>query len=217
MSDSESGTENDVKTDEEWLQEEFTEVSDQRLLQDIGLDPRIRGSDHEDDAELSTNGNASCDTDEDEEVKKDELNLRLVDKGSWCKCGNCDALGTEIECYCCQESTHIRELILDTEKVSCVTDCELFTAGISNRKMLQMCSFGMIQKHIPVDKDGNIKPKGLRHAAYRNFLNMCELRFIGKDRRYALPACAIMKIRSLYPSDDGKYKAFVASEFVSRI
>ena len=123
----------------------------------------------------------------------------------------------EIECYCCQESTHISELILDTEKVSCVTDCELFSAGISNRKMLQMCSFSMIQKRIPVDKDGNMKLKGLRYAAYRNFLNMCEPRFIGKNRRYALPACAIMKIRSLYPSDDGKYRAFVASEFVSRI
>ena len=49
------------------------------------------------------------------------------------------------------------------------------------------------------------------------FLNICELRLIGKNRRYALPACVIMKIRSLYPSIDGKYKAFKASEFVSRI
>lgn len=112
---------------------------------------------------------------------------------------------------------HINELILDIENVSCVTDCELFSAGISNRKMLQMCYFSMMQKSIPVNKEGNIKPEELCYAAYRNFLNMCKLRFIGKNRKYVLPACAIMKIRSLYPSDDGKYKAFVASEFVSRI
>ena len=80
-----------------------------------------------------------------------------------------------------------------------------------------MCSFGMIQKCIAIDREGKVKPEGLRYAAYRNFLNICELRFIGKNRRYSLPACVVMKIRSLYPSSDGKYKAFKASEFVSRI
>ncbi|XP_063675830.1 uncharacterized protein LOC134812367 [Bolinopsis microptera] len=151
MSDSDSGTENNVTTDEEWLLETLTEVSDQRVLQDISFDPKIQVSDHEDDAELSTNGYASCDIDEYEEVKKEEFNLRLVDIGSWCKCGNCAVfLYWARRCYCCQESTHISEIILDIEKVSCVTDCELFSAGISNRKMLQMCSFGMMQKSIPV-------------------------------------------------------------------
>ena len=85
-----------------------------------------------------------------------------------------------------------------------------------------MCSFDMMQKCITVNSEGKVKPEGLRYAAYRIFLNIgggniCELRLIGKTRRYAIPACVIMKIRSLYLSIDGKYKAFKASEFVSRI
>ncbi len=105
-------------------------------------------------------------------------------------------MSSETECYCCQESSHITDLILDVEKVACVTDCELFVNSILNPKMLQMCSFGMLQKKMAVDRDGKIKPEGLRYATYRTFLSICELRFIGKNRRYILPACVVAKIRS---------------------
>ena len=211
MTDSESA----VETDEECLLETLPELLE-RKIQDISLDPKISVSDHEDDENPSTQGYGSCDTDEDE---TDVLCTRAVDKEStlWCRCGNCSVMDTEIECYCCHESTHINELILNAEKIECATQCELFITSICNQKVLEMCSFGMMQKCITVNSEGKVKPEGLRYAAYRIFLNICELRLIGKNRRYALPACVIMKIRSLYPSIDGKYKAFKASEFVSRI
>ena len=207
-----------VETDEECLLQTLPATSDSVVhTQDVSFDPRLEVSDHEDDNELSKHGYGSCDTDEEDEEQDSEVNERLVSKDSWCKCGNCQVLNSEIECYCCRESSHMSNLILDKEDIGCVINCELFTTGICNKKVLQMCSFGMLQKTIPLDKDGNILAKGLRYAAYRNFLNICELRYIGKKRRYVLPACAIIKIRSLYPSLDGKYKSFQMSEIVSRI
>ena len=217
VNESDAESDREIETDEECFFETFLDESSDLKVQDITLDPKIQVSDHEDDQELSMQGYKSCDTDEESEGNHNAVSNRLVDQDSWCKCGNCGVLGTEIECYCCQESTHISDLILDNEKIKCVTDCELFSTGICNQKVLQMCSFGMMQKNIPLDSDGNIKPDGLRYAAYRNFLNICELRYIGKNRRYVLPACAIMKIRSLYPSVNGRYRSFKASEFVSRI
>ena len=68
-----------------------------------------------------------------------------------------------------------------------------------------------------VDKDGRVKPAGLRHAAYKNFLNMCALRNVGKSRRFALPACVILRVRQLYPSHDGKYTDFKLADNNTRI
>ena len=217
-SESEVECESEVDSDDHLLSTlAETEISDLRV-QDISLDPKLDVSDHEDDLELATQGYGSCDTDEEEQCD-DSTDNRKVEKtaDSWCHCGNCCVMASEIECYCCRESNHITELILDVEKVNCVTDCELFVNSISNLKMLQMYSFGLLQKKVALDKDGKIKPEGLRYAAYRMFLNICELRFIGKNRRYVLPACVIAKIRLLYPSDDGSYKAFQAAEFSSKI
>lgn len=208
-SGSESG--NEIETDEECLMDTLPEAD---TIQDFSLDPRVEVSDDDRDQELSMQGYGSCDTDEEDDKKVEER--RLVDKDLWCRCGNCSLLGTEIECYCCQESSHISNLILDKERLTCVTECELFTNTIGNQKVLEMCSFGMLQKRMHVNSEGKIIPEGLRYAAYRNFLSICELRFIGKNKRYALPACVVTKIRSLYPSPNGKYKAFKISEFSSR-
>ena len=125
-------------------------------------------------------GYGSCDTHatDDDEGPKAEGRLNNND---WCTCGNCEEMNTDIESYCCQESTLIGDIILDVEKLKCVVDCELFVSTISNQAVLEMCLFGMLQKKMAVDAEGKILPEGLRYAGYRNFLNICRLRFIGKN------------------------------------
>ena len=72
-----------------------------------------------------------------------------------------------------------------------------------------------------MDKEGRIKPgikpEGLWYTAYRSFLNMCRIRNVEKGKRYALPACAVNRIRDLYPSENGVYVNFEAIEYATRI
>lgn len=212
-SDSESDSE--IEMDKEYFIGTLPSTTE-TLIQDMKMDPRLEVSDHDSDQELSMHGYGSCDTDATDEDETSHVESRLVSK-YWCSCGNCEVMDSEIESYCCQESTIIDDIILSVEKLTCVVDCELFKSTISNQAVLELCSFGMLQKKMAVDEEGKILPEGLRYAGYRNFLNICRLRFIGKNRRYALPACVVMKIRSLYPSKTGKYKSFKSSEFSSRI
>ena len=94
------------------------------------------------------------------------------------------------------ESDLVKETILLPNQIQRVADCELFRSGKADKDMLEMCAFGMQQKTLLVDKDGKVKNDGLRYAAYRNFLNLVQMRNLGKNRRYALPSC------------DGVYRAF---------
>ena len=126
-----------------------------------------------------------------------------------------DPLPSEIENYCCRESTCLLDSILEAKGIPCVTEYQLFKTAIGNQEVLELCAFGMDQRKLPVYKNGKIKPEGLRFTAYKNFLNMCGIRWIGKHRRYALPACVIGEIRRLYPS--GQYTAFKESQFSSRL
>ena len=160
----------------------------------------------------------SCDTDTDEEGSDIPEGSRLSDIvpiESWCSCGLCIRLPSEIENYCCRESTCLLDSILQAKGIPCVTEYQLFKTAIGNQEVLELCAFGMDQRKLPVYKNGKIKPEGLRFTAYKNFLNMCGIRWIGKHRRYALPACVIGEIRRLYPS--GQYTAFKESQFSSRL
>ena len=173
--------------------------------------------DIEGDQELSQQGYGSCDTDTEEEGSDIPEGYRLSDIvpiESWCSCGLCIRQPSEIENYC-RESTCLLDSILEAKGIPCVTEYQLFKTAIGNQEVLELCAFGMDQRKLSVYKNGKIKPEELRFTAYKNFLNMCGIRWIGKHRRYALPACVIGEIRRLYPS--GQYTAFKESQFSSRL
>ena len=90
----------------------------------------------------------SCDTDTDEEGSDIPEGSRLSDIvpiESWCSCGLCIRLPSEIENYCCRESTCLLDSILQAKGIPCV---------------LKLCAFGMDQRKLPVYKNGKIKPEG---------------------------------------------------------
>ena len=93
--------------------------------QDMRFDPKIPESDHESDDEPSTVGYNDYDTN-DENIsvaaeQEDFVPRTELEEANWCKCSNCVTMESEIECYCCRESSFISESVLkETDK--CVTE-----------------------------------------------------------------------------------------------
>ena len=134
---------------------------------------------------------------------------------SWCECGNCRMMETDLECYCCQESTVICDLLMDGEDLMCVTELPIFKRTIEEREVIELQESGM--REVRRDADGQFKPESCRFIAYTTFLQMCSLRLCGKGRRYVIPSCVVSRIRDLYPAPDGKYTDFVPGDINSEI
>ena len=186
--------------------------ADGHPYQDISFDPKIVVSDHESDEDPSTVGYNDYDTDEEAnhaavEIEAEEsVTSRIeLDVSTWCKCGHCVTMQSEIECYCCKESSLICDTVLsDTEKI-CVTNVSVFKKTIEDREILELHSNG--QRGISRDGEGKIKAEGFRHVDYSTFLQICSLRF----------SCLVRKIRELYPAPDGNCTDFEPDMVNSRI
>ena len=186
---------------------------------DMSLDPQLAVSDHESDEELSIVGFNEYDTDDDEmgAVNKEAKPLRRLkqDPREWCTCENCSVMESEMESYCCRESTLIADTVIGQSEKTCVTLVNIFRKTIEDEDILKLQATSL--QDVKRNVDGTIRPEGLRYTAYTTFLQMCSLRFCGKGRRYVLPSCVVKRIRNLYPSPAGKYKDFLPGAINSRI
>ena len=61
------------------------------------------------------------DTDEEKAEKGSRLSAQVPIE-SWCSCGLCIRLPSEIDNYCCRESTYLMDLILEAKSIPCVTE-----------------------------------------------------------------------------------------------
>ena len=176
-------------------------------------------SDHESDEELSIVGFNEYDTDDDEmgAVNKEAKPLRRLkqDPREWCTCENCSVMESEMESYCCRESTLIADTVIGQSEKTCVTLVNIFRKTIEDEDILKLQATSL--QDVKRNVDGTIRPEGLRYTAYTTFLQMCSLRFCGKGRRCVLPSCVVKRIRNLYPSPAGKYKDFLPGAINSRI
>ena len=188
--------------------------------QDISFDPKIVVSDHEGDDEPSKVGYNDYDTDDDTgsmDIDGDQGRFPRIelDVSAWCTCNQCITMDSEIECYCCRESSLVSDSVLKETNEECVIKVGLFVKTIEDAEILELQANG--QSGISRDKTGKITSEGLRYTAYVTFLQICSLRFCGKGRRYALPSCVVKRIRELYPSPDGQYTEFQPGLINSRI
>ena len=111
----------------------------------------------------------------------------------WCICGNCTRMPTLDEKKCCQR----RE---------CITSYELFTNLCTDRHVLELAIRACCDIRVePLD----FSMPSFRKAAYRQFV-LWEHGYLGKGNRRIIPACAVKKIRSEYPSPDNVYMGFRA-------
>ncbi|XP_071854648.1 uncharacterized protein [Apostichopus japonicus] len=96
----------------------------------------------------------------------------------WCTCGHCAIMTTARECRCCNEIDQVK-VVMEEEGAGCITTHPGFHAVCLDRKY--------------------------RHVAYRQLVRFC-WQFWGKDVRVMLPACAVVKIRDTFPSEN--YEGF---------
>ena len=122
---------------------------------------------------------------------------------------------SEIECYCCVESSLISDTVISETGKICTTEVDIFKKTIEDKDILELHS--NVQKNVSSDKEGKITAEGFRHAAYGTFLRICSLRVCGKGRRYVLRSCTVKRIRDLYPSLDGKDTDFQLGAINSRM
>ena len=198
---------------------DFQRIGAKNAHQDISADPKLPVSDHGSDDEPSGTGYNDYDSDEGVEQSQSETQnfVTRLDKDvlTWCTCGDCKTMESELECYCCQESTIISDFLLSGKDVACVTELPILKKTVEEKDVLELQGSGL--RAVSRDNEGMIKPEGYRFIAYTTFLQMCTLRFCGKGRRYVVPSCVVSRIRDLYPSPNGKYTDFVPGEIDSRI
>ena len=204
-------------TDADYRRDQDLQHEQNLGLHDMSLDPRLPVSDHDSDGELSTVGFNDYDTDDEEASTRDTATFSRLEQNpqEWCSCSNCSIMESELESYCCTESSLIVETVIGQTGKTCVTYVEMFQKAIEDEEMLKLQANGLVD--IKRHEDGTIRQDSLRFTAYSTFLQICNLRFCGKGVRYVLPSCVVRRIRELFPSPDGQYRDFMPGLINSRI
>ncbi|XP_056432861.1 P2X purinoceptor 7-like [Gadus chalcogrammus] len=154
-----------------------------------------------------------------EEVEEDHSRRAGI---FWCACGYCEPMGTEAECFCCQECDLFRRA-LDAMHIEtrCVTAMEDFPSLV-NRAVLEtffrVPKINWKRRPIPEGPDGQLSNNQCRLVAYRVVLEWA-LRGerLGRRERRVLPSCVLKAIRKKYPSLSGEYQGFKEAEDIHRI
>ncbi|XP_071819728.1 uncharacterized protein [Apostichopus japonicus] len=121
----------------------------------------------------------------------------------WCTCGHCAIMTTARECRCCTEIDQVK-VVMEEEGAGCITTHPGFHAVCLDRWGLRTAYFAYRQQYGENARESSLHEK-YRHVAYRQLVRFC-WQFLGKDVRVILPACAVLKIRDTFPSDN--YEGF---------
>ncbi|KAG8449730.1 hypothetical protein GDO86_016393 [Hymenochirus boettgeri] len=130
-------------------------------------------------------------------VMEDVFNRR-VGNISWCTCGNCSPMQTEVESYCCQDIGQIREQI--PEDSLCITENPEVIYECTDYRRVDL-DMKMMNPHLseyPKDED---LMRYMREASYRSF-KVVIYEFLGGKNRKLIPSCMLTKIRDTFPDYD---------------
>ncbi|XP_063403855.1 P2X purinoceptor 7-like [Mytilus trossulus] len=145
--------------------------------------------------------NQSDSSEENSEAESDSSDLQdsRMDNLAWCDCNHCAAMPTVDECLCCKEVGPVAEKMED-EDLDCITDHEGFTGNCLNRHVIEVSLYDFVERQGPIDDNEPIHEL-YRYVAYRRFTRWI-WHILGKKRRKVIPACAVLKIREAFPSED---------------
>ena len=116
------------------------------------------------------------------------------DTPEWCKCRVCVPMAPEEENLCCK-------------RITCITNYTAFTNICLDRDILEVC----IKARCDIRADEfNFSMESFRKAGYRQFA-LWRYGKLGRGNRKVLPACVVRRVRSHYPSPDGRYMGYRAS------
>ena len=116
---------------------------------------------------------------------------------SWCKCGMCTDMPTDVENKCCTR-----------REGECITNSQAFRDICLSGHIL---GINMRIREDEYAMEENRTNKNYRHYAYRNFIYWKYGR-LGKGTRIVIPSCCVNRIRRRFPSPDGHYTGFVPGE-----
>ncbi|XP_060564870.1 P2X purinoceptor 7-like [Ruditapes philippinarum] len=142
------------------------------------------------------------------EENDDVESTQLQDVGEWCTCHNCQMMATAVECRCCCRVTRVSDK-MDEHKtetgqgLSCITAHPGFSTVCLDRYVLETAYLQYRQQY--GERDEEDINRRHRYTAYRQLARWC-WGYLGKEVRVVLPSCAVIKIRTTYPSED--YEGF---------
>lgn len=125
--------------------------------------------------------------------------------GTWCKCGNCEDMPSEEECFCCRELETAAVFELGDDACKCIIEHAHFVSIVILKDALWTALVGMHDReacHLP--NRNNVPP---RYASYRQFTWWVHNR-IGRRIRRVIPSCVVNRIRREYPAPDGIYVGY---------
>lgn len=128
--------------------------------------------------------------------------LVSVRKGntSWCTCGMCKVMETELESLCCQEEVPSDYF----EGKQCITEKENLEIVCLHKEVLKttLAALNYFQGNVI-----EFTNQAFRYAGYRQYTWWVHNR-LGQGVRKVIPSCVIWKIRDKYPDNDNIYVSF---------
>uniref|UniRef100_A0A3B3CPU1 P2X purinoreceptor 7 intracellular domain-containing protein n=1 Tax=Oryzias melastigma TaxID=30732 RepID=A0A3B3CPU1_ORYME len=126
-----------------------------------------------------------------------------------CQCGNCQPMDNDQTSLCCCEVPKVWKLVDDfvtetRQSIDCIVNHPWFEASCLNPWTLKAAYMAYRQQYGHANGPSNER---YRYTAYRQLARLA-WGWLGKHVRVVLPACAVCKIREVYPSQSGQYKNF---------
>ncbi|XP_040195956.1 P2X purinoceptor 7-like [Rana temporaria] len=141
------------------------------------------------------------------ESEEPEFGVDRIGNTTWCHCGCCRTMPTQIESVCCRDIEPVRESI--PEGSNCIIFAPMFISQIATEAHVRLTNNFMYLEERPlVDADNN---RRLRKTAYRLFITWI-YGYLGKGNRRVIPSCAVKKIREVFPDPNATYVGFKYSQ-----
>ena len=126
-----------------------------------------------------------------EDAQQKDIQSNDPNLPQWCKCGKCREMQRDIENKCCN-------------KAECITSRRKFSKFCLDPENLEM----VIKNTTDIRNDRrDNSTHAFRKAGYRQFV-LWQHGYLGKGNRKVVPSCAVLCIRSKYPSPTGIYMGF---------
>ena len=122
---------------------------------------------------------------------------------SWCQCGKCCTMDTDLESLCCREVDKAAQFLTEN---GCIIEHDFFPQFCLNKWTLHFCS-GFHKKILSSPSDYSNDNDRYRYTAYRNFVYAVWNR-LPRNKRKVIPSCVVMAIRRAYPDLSEKYTGF---------
>lgn len=143
-------------------------------------------------------------SDESDDSRGDNPEDDIVDRvgnTDWCKCNCCTAMPTAKESICCQE-VQIDAKRGSIHQLTCITQHPGFGPVCLDEYVLETAYY---QNRSQYGELRTTTEERNRYTAYRQLVRWC-WGYLGRNVRFPLPACAVIKIRQTFQSN--QYRGF---------